>query len=214
MSIFDCSADPAGYSYQNIVEAVAASDIGVPPSSSLRDIPQPYHGWGQAVDFSNGDDWGTPSMDALARWVAATYGPYCLEIIHVYQNGTTEEWKFGVKQPTGWYGWETLNGHKNHVHFAITNAGLASTPIHVSPPAPPRVVLPTDSDWSDMATAEEIGDLVEARIRKVLNEGTAHGQPNWAHTSQAVLAQEQANYNQLRNVAGGIVRIYTELSKG
>jgi hypothetical protein len=85
-----------------------------------------YHLTQNAVDWSNGGNSGTPQMDQFAAWAAANYGQYSLEIIHVNQDGSTVEWKDGKKQNTGFYGQLTLSQHKNHVHWAITNNGLAA----------------------------------------------------------------------------------------
>lgn len=111
---------------------LAAADSGlVPPLIDTNDYDPPptgggYHLTHNAVDWSNGGDKGTPEMDKFAAWVALTYGVFCLEIIHVNQDGTTVEWKMGQQMPTGWYGQATLAQHHNHVHWAITNSGLAA----------------------------------------------------------------------------------------
>jgi GH25 family lysozyme M1 (1,4-beta-N-acetylmuramidase) len=52
---------------------------------------------------------------------------------------------------------------------------------------------PNTGDWFDMAT---LADL-ETAVRKVLNEGTGKGQPNWAETEEATLATAQALVNKL-----------------
>lgn len=114
-------------SIQGIKDAAAKSGM-VPPLQDTSDfrVGGPYHGTSNAVDWSNGDDAGTPEMDRFAAWVAANYGANSLEIIHVNQDGSTVEWKNGVQQPTGFYGQDTLSQHRNHVHWAITNAGLTA----------------------------------------------------------------------------------------
>lgn len=123
---------PNTYSWPNLLnEAHKSGLIGPLPllfdTSDVRPITDgySYHATGNAVDFgNNAGNAGSLQMDSFCRWWAQNYGPYSLEIIHVYQSGETEEWKFGVKKPTGWYGWDTLNAHKNHVHTAITNNGI------------------------------------------------------------------------------------------
>jgi lysozyme len=47
-------------------------------------------------------------------------------------------------------------------------------------------------DWFDMATQTDL----ENAVRKVLNEGTAKGQHNWAETEQAQLGTEQSGINE------------------
>jgi hypothetical protein len=175
-------------------------------TSSVRDIPNPYHGTYNAIDLGNNADQtlGSPQMDGVARWLAANYGPVSLELIHVYQDGTTEEWKFGVKQPTGWYGWPTLLQHRGHVHWAATLDGVAAVTI-TPPPAP---------DWLDTVDEQTLRAIIADEVTKVLNTGTAHGQPSWAHTVQATLAQEQANYNAIKQVAGGVVAVNSLIKKG
>lgn len=111
------------------IQAAAKTSGLVPPLQDTNDYDPPpngggFHLTGNAVDWSNGGDNGSPEMDKFAAWVAANYGPYSLEIIHVNQDGSTVEWKYGKAMPTGWYGQATLAQHKNHVHWAITNTGL------------------------------------------------------------------------------------------
>lgn len=57
-------------------------------------------------------------------------------------------------------------------------------------------------DHDDLAAIEKI-------VRTVLNEGTAAGQPSWASTSKAVLAQAQGNHNDLSSVRN----LLTELAQ-
>lgn len=127
-------ADPlSGVGVSSIAGIVAAAKKSglVPPLQDTNDYDPPplggaYHLTRNAVDWSNGGDAGTPAMDQFAAWVAANYGSVSLEIIHVNQDGSTVEWKNGTKQATGFYGQGTLAAHKNHVHWAITNNGLAA----------------------------------------------------------------------------------------
>lgn len=53
-------------------------------------------------------------------------------------------------------------------------------------------------DWFDMATQADL----EKAVRKVLNEGTANGQKDWAGTCRAQLGQAQTNYNAIGGVRG------------
>lgn len=122
MGYFDGVGMP---SWPGIINAAKASGL-VPPlivTSTVR-AGDGYHGTGNAVDFSNGGNAGTPQMDSFAAWVANAYGSRSLEIIHVNMDGSTVEWKNGVKQAQGFYGAATLAQHHNHVHWAITNNGL------------------------------------------------------------------------------------------
>ncbi|MEP6528225.1 MAG: glycoside hydrolase domain-containing protein [Nocardioidaceae bacterium] len=54
-------------------------------------------------------------------------------------------------------------------------------------------------DWFDMATQADL----ENAVRKVLNEGTAPGQPSWAGTSKATLGTVQGLTNQLAEADRG-----------
>jgi hypothetical protein len=65
----------------------------------------------------------------------------------------------------------------------------------------------SDGDWFDMATQAEL----ETVVRRVLNEGTAKGQQNWAGTSKQQLALEQTNYNQLAALTSTVGAIADEL---
>lgn len=120
-------------SVANIEAAAKGSGLYPSPLQMTNGYDPPpagggYHLTGNACDFSNGGDSGTPEMDQFASWVASNYGPNSLEIIHVNQDGSTVEWKMGKQMPTGWYGAATLAMHKNHVHWAITNPGLSAAP--------------------------------------------------------------------------------------
>lgn len=153
--IFACGPDPAGYSYPAIGRTGQSIAPAMVITSSLRDIPQPYHGWGQAVDFSNGGDAGTPEMDAFARLLAVTYGPLSLELIHRCQNGEDIEWHNGVRSP-GYFGEATMEAHRNHVHWAITNAGLAAYE--------GEAMTPEDRAYLD-AKFKEVDDKLDQQFR-------------------------------------------------
>lgn len=83
-----------------------------------------FHALGEAVDFSNGGDAGTPEMDAgAAFWLG--YAPYLLELIHVNQDGSMVGVKNGeVVDALSFYGQGTMAQHRNHYHVAATNAGI------------------------------------------------------------------------------------------
>jgi hypothetical protein len=70
-----------------------------------------------------------------------------------------------------------------------------------------RAARSSDRDWFDMATQADL----EAVVRRVLNEGTAKGQHDWAGTSKQQLALEQTNYNQLAALTSTVGAIADEL---
>jgi hypothetical protein len=142
VGMFDVGADPknsANFTVDDMLAAAAACPaVGPLPklfcTSSFREPYNKWHGWRMATDWGNNSDqhFGSQEQDDMARWLATFFGPWSLEIIHVYsgylppEQATTEEWKNGVKQDKGWYGWETLEQHRGHVHWAITKEGLAA----------------------------------------------------------------------------------------
>lgn len=132
MGVFDGVGE---YSFDGIKLAAMTSGLVGPlpllfDTSDLRDVPQPFHGTGNAVDWGNDSPNGSPQQDAFAQWVAQKYGPYSLEIIHTYPNGEGIYWKYGqIVNGEGFYGDATVQAHRNHVHWAITNEGLAAVPI-------------------------------------------------------------------------------------
>lgn len=88
-----------------------------------------YHGTGNACDFSNGGDAGTPEMDRFAAfWMQ--YAPYLLELIHTNQGGPPYSGtyvKLGqVVDGAAFYGLSLELQHRNHVHVAATNHGIMS----------------------------------------------------------------------------------------
>jgi hypothetical protein len=65
-------------------------------------------------------------------------------------------------------------------------------------------------DWFDMATQADL----ENAVRKVLNEGTAKGQQNWATTNQAILGTVQHNTNLLNQSHNEHDNILTAIEEG
>jgi hypothetical protein len=53
---------------------------------------------------------------------------------------------------------------------------------------------------------------LEAAVRKVLNEGTAKGQHNWAETEQAELGTVQGNVNRLNTLSGAVAALDAKMS--
>lgn len=77
-----------------------------------------YHARKNAVDFVG----SRAGMVALARWIQKNYGPYTLELIHSAEGGiNVHNGVFPYK-----YGSAVTQEHYDHVHWAITNSGLAA----------------------------------------------------------------------------------------
>lgn len=112
---------------QNSVKAIeglaAQSNIPMTVTSTYRPGAG-FHGTGNAVDFSDGGDAGTPTMDAFAAWWLENYAAYLLELIHVNMDGTNVCVKNGQVVDGSFYGAATLAEHHNHVHVAATNDGI------------------------------------------------------------------------------------------
>lgn len=90
----------------------------------------------------------------------------------------------------GWRPYGGANPHTSHMHVSIgadSRNNLAPWPWSGMGPI-------EKGDWFTMATAADL----ERVVRKVLNEGTAFGQKNWAGTSKATLKSIQTMSNILR----------------
>lgn len=123
---------PAFDSWENIIDAAKLSGlVGSDPylrdTSDLRPFSDgySYHFTGNAVDFGDDEPNGSPQQTAFADWIAHRFGPQSLEIIHLNADGSYVTWKNGqAVAGAAFYGEPTMQAHRNHVHWAITNAGL------------------------------------------------------------------------------------------
>lgn len=79
-----------------------------------------YHARKNAVDASS----SPVNMRSLAQWIADHYGPYTLELIH--STGPGYFIHNGKIVGASYYGAAIVNRHYDHVHWAITNSGLAA----------------------------------------------------------------------------------------
>lgn len=132
-------ANPSAASTDSVgaIEGFAAgSGINLTVTNSIDYGAASYHGTGNAVDFSNGGDAGTPQMDAFAAWWEG-YAAYLLELIHVNQDGSMVGVKNGqIVDALQFYGAATMQQHHNHVHVAATLHGIqAAGAGGVTPPA-------------------------------------------------------------------------------
>ena len=109
------------------------SGINLTPTQTNPPGSGAFHGTGNAVDFSNGGDSGTPEMDRFAAyWLG--YAPYLLELIHVNQDGTGTYVKYGKVVDASFYS-SVLFQHHNHVHVAATNHGIMAAQAGGAAPA-------------------------------------------------------------------------------
>lgn len=86
--------------------------------SGLRFTDNGHHSTGQAADFSNGGDAGTPEMTALSNFIADNYQERTLELIHSPFNRNIKDYDV-VGNGVGTYGAGTMADHRNHVHWAV-----------------------------------------------------------------------------------------------
>ena len=101
---------------------------GMSITSTYRNTPD-LHGAGQAVDFSNGGNAGTPQMKAAARFFHDNYAPMLAELIHWPLQG----WQNIKNGAPLMYNAGTNAQHRNHVHVAarspLPEPGSPITPI-------------------------------------------------------------------------------------
>jgi hypothetical protein len=82
-------------------------------SSSVRNEPGSYHNTGQAIDIAGGD------MRAIDKWIYDKFGGSISELIHTPGPYNVKDGRHHVYNPT------VRSGHYDHVHWAMTAAGLA-----------------------------------------------------------------------------------------
>lgn len=113
-----------GYADGGIVESmrriVAAKFPSLQLTSGLRFTDSGYHSKGQAADFSNGSS-STPEMQGLAAFIADNYAPQTVELIHDPFNANIGAGQ-NVGDGYGFYGAGTMAEHRNHVHWAVSEA--------------------------------------------------------------------------------------------
>ena len=121
-SVLEQGSDPARFAGGGAVEWMVGQKNKVAPALSMtsgeRYTDNGYHSKGQAADFSNGGDAGSPEMKAFANWIADTWGRQTLELIHSPFNRNIKNGG-DVGDGMGLYGAGTMAGHRNHVHWAV-----------------------------------------------------------------------------------------------
>lgn len=100
----------------SIVSVINKQFPGMSITSTVRPGDSGFHGKGMAVDFSDGAD-DTPGMQAAAKWFAENYGDQLWQLIHAPGDYNIGDGK-PVGDGVGFYGADTMAGHRNHVHLA------------------------------------------------------------------------------------------------
>lgn len=195
MGLFDDYRD----SVDGMAEAAARSGlVGELPLlfiTSARRGGGPWHSMGLATDWgNNSDQWlGSQQQRDLAVWLESYYGPYSLELIHTFPDGTGIYWKNGYKvDGVGFYGLETVNAHRGHVHWAITRAGLEAADANV-----PKVQLEPPLSVADRLKVGALQKTIGADVDMV-----------WGPLTDLKLSQIRDYYNgHLDRKAGVIVEL-------
>lgn len=106
-----------------IIAAAKSSGINLTVTSTISGTHADHslHFSGNAVDFSNGSD--TAQEAAFAQWIMDNYGGSTLQLIH--SGGKGYYISDGAVVPASFYS-DVLAAHHSHVHWAITNSGLAA----------------------------------------------------------------------------------------
>ena len=91
-------------------------------TSGVRNEPGSYHHTGQAGDFSNAGNEGSPEMKAFASFIASTWGRQTLELIHSPFNHNIGDGRDVGTGMNGYYNAGTMSEHRNHVHWAVPHA--------------------------------------------------------------------------------------------
>ncbi|MGP6175444.1 tape measure protein [Corynebacterium sp. A21] len=129
------------------------------PELKVTSVDRPgennHHGWGEAVDFSNGTD-TTKEMQALSTWFYTLYKSQLAELIHYPLNG----WK-NIKNGQDFEFGPALNAqHRNHVHVAARK--------------PLRDPLPIDlegiPDFASLETTGTAGTAMSVRTPETASE--------------------------------------------
>lgn len=137
-----------------------------------------------------------PAPAGMRLWWAHLNNQYNATDPHVVANATTKpplpdfpSWPdYAIRQ----VGWNARIGGSQPCDVDITYMTRAQLAAGTSP-AP-------STDWFDMASTTDL----ENAVRKVLNEGTAAGQQNWAGTNKALLAVCQGLVNQNKALAAAL----------
>jgi hypothetical protein len=122
-----------------------------------------YHSWGNAIDVAGPIN----KMDDYANFLKARYSPVIMELIHLGPNfpASAGVWNGAAHQ----YDAGLLEDHRNHVHIAMTQAGIlhvrgtsgsdpgSGTPSTGTPVTTTPVGLTDSLDWlTDVGTWKRV----------------------------------------------------------
>ncbi|WP_395705155.1 phage tail tape measure protein [Rhodococcus ruber] len=111
--------ESGGRIVESMQSAVRSRFPGMEMTSGLRFTDNGYHSKGMAADFSDGFD-STPTMRALAAWIADNYAHITLQLIHQPFDRNIGQGQGFVGDGVGFYGAGTMAEHRNHVHWAVS----------------------------------------------------------------------------------------------
>ena len=117
--------DRDAYAGGGIVDAMTRTvqekfGTGMQMTSGLRYTDNGLHSKGQAADFSNGGDAGTPEMKGLAAWIRQNFLSSTLQLIHnPFGGNILNKQDVGDGYGSPGYGAGTMEGHRNHVHWGV-----------------------------------------------------------------------------------------------
>ncbi|WP_418346165.1 phage tail tape measure protein [Rhodococcus pyridinivorans] len=103
----------------SMVDAVQSKFPGMQFTSGERYTDNGYHSKNMAADFSDGFD-STPTMRALAAWIADNYAGITLQLIHQPFDRNIGQGQGFVGNGLGFYGADTMADHRDHVHWAVS----------------------------------------------------------------------------------------------
>lgn len=156
---------------QSMVQAVQRRFPGMEFTSGLRNTDNGYHSKNMAADFSDGFD-STPTMRALAAWIADNYAGITLQLIHQPFNRNIGQGQGFVGDGIGFYGSGTMAEHRDHVHWAVSEeVGEPSSDITGVGGIYSQPVEWTEKDELDLEDARvKVLQAQEARDKAYANE--------------------------------------------
>jgi hypothetical protein len=158
---------------------VDAKFPGMQLTSGLRFTDDGYHSKGMAADFSDGGDAGTPTMKALAGFIADNYAPDTIELIHSPFDRNIGGGGF-VGDGMGFYGAGTMSEHRNHVHWAVGQE--LGEPSGGSIMSSITGALGGAVSW----VRNKVADLFEKPVRALGNNIPDFGGAPWAQTGRGI----------------------------
>ncbi|OZE92449.1 hypothetical protein CH298_02635 [Rhodococcoides fascians] len=158
---------------------VDAKFPGMQLTSGLRFTDSGYHSKGMAADFSDGGDAGTPTMKALAGFIADNYAPDTIELIHSPFDRNIGGGGF-VGDGMGFYGAGTMSEHRNHVHWAVGHE--LGEPSGGSIMSAITGALGGAVNW----VRNKVADLFEKPVRALGEKIPDFGGAPWAQTGRGI----------------------------